>query len=385
MERRGARRQSPSGWGIVILFVYGTTGELIKLAPVMRRLQDQGQPYLSVSTNQQAQQIHPMCDELKLQHPDFVLWGGVRGHDLSKSWQIPLWAIVLTVRFVWLLPRVRRALGPGSHVVMVHGDTITTVAGAVMGRSMRLPVAHLEAGLRSHDWRHPFPEEINRRIVSRLAVLHYAPNPEAARNLLGAPGETIDIGANTVRDSLDLVPADRVPTTPGVAQLLDEPFGLVSIHRFELLAQRDRLQDLLEALAKEAQRTRLLFIDHPVTVAKLEQYRLLHLFDADRFVRVPRLSYLNFITLLRRSEYLVTDSGGAQEECYFLDHPCLVHRMASERHEGIGVNVVLSRFSLEALREFLDNPDRFRTGARPAHESPSDRVIDDLRSRGFLR
>ncbi|MGI8792436.1 MAG: UDP-N-acetylglucosamine 2-epimerase [Acidimicrobiales bacterium] len=369
----------------MIVFVYGTTGELIKLAPVMRRLQDQDEPYICVSTNQQARQIHPMCDELELRHPDHVLWGGIRGHDLSKSWQIPLWAIVLAVRFVWLIPRLRRERGPGQHVVMVHGDTITTVAGAVMGRCLRSPVAHLEAGLRSHDWRHPFPEELNRRIVSRLAVLHYAPNDVAVKNLVGTPGETVNIEANTVRDSLELVPRDRLPSIPGIERFLDEPFGLVSIHRFELLAQRDRLQELLELLTKETQRTRLLFIDHPVTVAKLEQYRLQHLFDDDRFVRVPRLSYLNFISMLRQSRYLVTDSGGAQEECYFMDQPCLVHRMASERHEGVGTNVVLSKFDLGVLKTFLDDPERYRVGHRPEVESPSDKVIADLRERGFLR
>lgn len=371
----------------MILFVYGTTGELIKLAPVMRRLADADEPYLSVSTNQQAKQIGPMCDELELQHPDYVLWGGVRGHDLSRPWQIPLWAVVLTARFLWLVPRIKRRLRRQSprNVVMVHGDTITTVAGALMGRCLRQPVAHLEAGLRSHDWRHPFPEELNRRLVARLAHLNYAPNETAVFNLRGVKGEIVDIGANTVRDSLELVPARQRPNLPsGLADMLDEPFGLVSIHRFELLAQRETLTVLLELLAKEAQRTRLLFVDHPVTVARLEQYELEHLFDADRFVRVPRQSYLNFIALLRASDYLVTDSGGAQEECYFLDHPCLVHRMASERHEGIGTNVVLSLFDLDVVRTFLADPDRHRVGHRPEVRSPSDVVVADLRTRGYL-
>lgn len=361
----------------MIIFVYGTTGELIKLAPVMRRLRDRDEPYISISTHQQATQILPMCDDFGLPAPDVVLWGGLRGNDLSRTWEIPAWLSLLMARFLWRLPTLRRRLsGAGRNVLVVHGDTMTTVVGAVMGRLLRIPVAHVEAGLRSHDWRHPFPEEVNRRITGRLATVHFAPGKTAAANLRRAPGEVFDIGGNTVFDSLHLA-AERAHLLPE-GLVPGDRFGVVSIHRFELLAQPDRLRGLLEVLAEEARRTRLLFIDHPVTAAKVDDPELRRFFDGDRFRRVPRLSYPQFVGLLKRSEYLVTDSGGAQEECFYLNHPCLVHRMATERDEGLEHNVVLSRFDLGVVRAFLADPGRYRAPVPVQLDSPSDFVAEEL-------
>ena len=151
----------------MILVVFGTTGELIKLAPVLLRLDARGHRYVLATTGQQVQQI-----------PSFV-----------------------------------------------HGDTMTTVLGSVMGRSLRSTVAHIEGGLRSYDLRHPFPEELNRKLATALSRIHYAPGPWAASNLRG--GEIVDTGSNTIRDSLELVTDDEPSVTlPG------QPFGIVSLHRF---------------------------------------------------------------------------------------------------------------------------------------------------------
>ena len=372
----------------MIVVVFGTTGELIKLAPVMRRLDAAHLPYIAISTHQQATQIAGMCEDFGLRHPDHVLSRGFRGADLSKSWHLLVWGMVVALRFMVLVPRLRRTLDAegGRHQVVVHGDTVTTVLGAVMGRVLRLPVSHIEAGLRSHDWRNPFPEELDRRAVARLATTHYAPNDEAVRNLSRVRGRVVHTGANTVLDSLRLVPADFPDLQRHLGRCLPTtPFGIVSIHRFELLAQEQRLRELLVLLAEQAQRTRLLFIDHPVTVVKVEQYGLGSFFDQERFVRVPRLGYLAFISLLRRSAFLVTDSGGVQEESYYLDHPCLVHRMEVERPEGLGSNVLLSRFKLDEVRRFLADPSAFRRGVRADWGSPSQVIIDDLAAAGTWR
>lgn len=369
----------------MIVVVYGTTGELIKLAPVLRRCEDAGLPYYGISTHQQVTQIVPMCREFGLRPPDLVLSRGFRGRDLSESWHLLVWALVVALRFVRALPGLRRLLAasPGRHHLLVHGDTVTTVVGALMGRLLHLQVGHVEAGLRSHDWRNPFPEELDRRAVARLAHVHYAPNDEAVGNLRGARGRIVATGANTVLDALRLVPAELGDLERSLGRPVpQEPFGIVSVHRFELLASEERFRALLELMAQESRRTRLVFIDHPVTVAKVRQYGLDGLFDDERFVRVPRLGYLPFIALLRRSAYLVTDSGGVQEESHYLDHPCLVHRMEVERPEGLGTNVLLSRFDLAEVRRFLADPSAFRGRAAQQWGSPSDVVVDDLRSRG---
>ena len=127
----------------------------------------------------------------------------------------------------------------------------------------------------------------------------------------------------------------------------------------------------------------LLFIDHPVTVAAIEKFGLGHLFD-ERLRSTPRLSFFGFVELLKRSAFLITDSGGSQEECYYLDHPCLVHRKRTERREGLGENVVLSGYDEAALREFLADPSLYRRRTSLPLESPSDVILADLVARGVV-
>jgi UDP-N-acetylglucosamine 2-epimerase (non-hydrolysing) len=254
---------------------------------------------------------------------------------------------------------------------------MSTVLAATMGRLGGMRVAHIEGGLRSHDWRHPFPEELNRRSASRLAHIHYAPGTWAASNL--RRGIVVNTGSNTIRDSLEMSPAGDQP--PFAAP--DGPFGLVSLHRYELLDNRPLLTRTLDVLSEHARRMPLLFVDHPVTVAAIEKHDLGGYFDETRFVRIQRLTFFSFISLLRKSALLFTDSGGNQEECFYLDQPCLVHRGKTERREGLGQNVVLSGFDFDVVRDFLADPGRYRRAAELPPSAPSDVIVSDLVSRGF--
>jgi UDP-N-acetylglucosamine 2-epimerase (non-hydrolysing) len=189
----------------------------------------------------------------------------------------------------------------------------------------------------------------------------------------------VDTGSNTIRDSLALVPSDaQVPI-----DLPLERFGLVSLHRFELINDRSLFSSTLETLAAHAHRLPLLFVDHPVTVAALERHGLARYFAGTGLRRIPRLSFFAFVALLRRCSLLVTDSGGSQEECYYLDRPCLVHRKRTERREGLGENVVLSGYDDAVVRQFLAEPERYRRGSPLPAAAPSTVIVDDLVQRGF--
>jgi UDP-N-acetylglucosamine 2-epimerase (non-hydrolysing) len=363
----------------VILVVFGTTGELIKLAPVLLRLDARGHEYVLSTTGQQVQQIPSFLEQFGLRPPDVWLARGSGGRDLRTNRDIPGWAATVLRTFVRENRGLRRRLrdGPGMPLVLVHGDTMTTVLGAGMGRTLRVPVGHIESGLRSFDLRHPFPEELNRRLASRLASIHFAPGLWATENLTRP--DVVDTGSNTIRDSLALVP-DEGHVPDGIP---DEPFGVVSLHRYELLSKRAVLGETLRVLAAAAQRTPLLFVDHPVTAAAVERFRLQHLFDESRFVRVPRLPFFEFVRVERRSAFVVTDSGGSQEECFYLDRPCLVHRVHTERPEGLGENVVLSGMRTGALEDFLSAPGRYRRRSILPEESPSDVVVAELERRSI--
>jgi UDP-N-acetylglucosamine 2-epimerase (non-hydrolysing) len=363
----------------VILAVFGTTGELIKLAPVLLRLRERGHRFLLATTGQQVTQIPRFLEQLGLPQPDLWLGRGARGRDLSTNGDIPGWFLRVSRSFARHRSRLARELrqGPGNPVVLVHGDTMTTVLGATMGRALGLPVAHIEGGLRSGDIRNPFPEELNRRATTWLASIHYAPGPWAASNL--HRGTVVDTGSNTIRDSLDLVPLDLVPAVEPPA----EPYGIVSLHRFELLSSRPLFREALEALSAAAHRTSLLFVDHSVTAAAIERFGLSSLFDGTRFTRIPRLRFFDYVQLERRCAFVVTDSGGSQEECYYLNRPCLVHRRSTERIEGLGENVVLSGLDTAVMARFLEDPTRYvRKGELP-DSSPSDVILTDLEARGF--
>jgi UDP-N-acetylglucosamine 2-epimerase (non-hydrolysing) len=363
----------------VILVVFGTTGELIKLAPVLLRLDKRGYPYLLATTGQQVEQIPSFLEQFGLPPPDLWLARGTGRRDLRTNRDVPGWLATVLRSFGRHRTGLRRGLaaGPGRPLVLVHGDTMTTVLGAAMGRALRVPVAHIESGLRSFDLLHPFPEELNRRTTSRLARIHYAPGRWAASNLRRP--DVVDTGSNTIRDSLALAIEDG--PLPDV--LPEGLFGVVSLHRYELLSSRQALSRTLEALAEAARRTPLLFVDHSVTAAAVERFRLHGFFDGRRFIRIPRLRFFDFVRVERRSAFVVTDSGGSQEECFYLDRPCLVHRIRTERPEGLGENVVLSQMRTDVLRAFLDRPERYRRRSVLPDVSPSDIVVADLERRGF--
>ena len=352
----------------MILVVFGTTGELIKLAPVLLRLDARGHAYVLATTGQQVQQIPSFLEQFGLRQPDMWLARGAKGRDLRVNSDIPGW--LATVMRSWARARRRLRRTP---LVLVHGDTMTTVLGSLMGRSLRATVAHIEGGLRSYDWRHPFPEELNRKLATGLSRIHYAPGAWAAGNL--RRGDIVDTGSNTIRDSLELVDDDE--------PVLELPaaFGVVSVHRFELLNNRRLLTETVDALAEAATHTPLLFVDHPVTAAALERFRLTDRFDGESFRRLPRLRFFDFVRVERRSDFVVTDSGGSQEECYYLNLPCLVHRVKTERREGLGENAVLSEMRADVLREFLADPTRFRRRTELAAASPSDVIVADLERR----
>jgi UDP-N-acetylglucosamine 2-epimerase (non-hydrolysing) len=372
-------RPAPRGAGpgeeiVVILVIFGTTGELIKLMPVLARLTTRGQPFLLVSTGQQVTQIPRLLELAGLPPIDVWLAEGAGGRDLRTNRDIPRWAATVAKRYLHNYGSLRRQLRHGGRkpLVLVHGDTMTTLYGAILGRALRLPVAHIESGLRSFDLLHPFPEELNRRVTSRIATICYAPGPWAASNL--RHGQVVDTGSNTIRDSLGMVdPHAQVPI-----ELPSEPFGIVSLHRFELLNDGRLFAQALEALS--ASEWPLLFVDHPVTVAAIKRFGLDHYFD-EGLRSIPRLDFFGFVATMRRSSFLVTDSGGSQEETYYLDLPCLVHRKRTERLEGLGETALVSGYAIDVLQSFLDNPARFRRRSELPAKSPSDVIVDDLRSR----
>jgi UDP-N-acetylglucosamine 2-epimerase (non-hydrolysing) len=368
----------------VIAIAYGTTGELIKLAPVIHELQRRDHEPLMLCTGQQVEQLPSFCRELGLSCAPVWLARGSRGRDLDRKREIPGWATSVAASVIRRRRELRDRMSADgrSPFLLVHGDTMTTVLGALAGRALRVPVGHVEAGLRSGSWRDPFPEELDRRIAARLVDVHFAPGPRAVANLLreGVQGEIVDTVHNTIRDAVEAAGDTESSSIP----VPSEPFGLVSLHRFELIERQDRFLPLLSLLREHSRRQPLLFIDHSTTASVIDSAPALAAMFDQRFRRTPRLPYLQFNALLRQAAFLVTDSGGSQEECALLGIPCVVHRAVTEREDGLGASVLLSRLDLGEVARFLATPERWRLAGDRDVSRPSETIVDALAARGAV-
>jgi UDP-N-acetylglucosamine 2-epimerase (non-hydrolysing) len=367
----------------MVIIVYGTTGELIKVLPLIKRLPEDEQ--LRISTSQQPDQLGKLMREAAIPEPHLTIADGWRHHDLQKVSDMFYWLSGMIGRYPRIRRRLKRALhGRKATAVLVHGDTVTTVLGALWGRMRRLPVMHIEAGLRSGNWRHPFPEEIDRHLASRFATTHFAPGAIPVRNLkvAKAKGQIIDTQYNTVLDSLRL--AQQTHTAIQGIEALPEEFFVVSIHRNELLVQPKELKNLLERIAAKAATTPCIFLDHPITKARVKQLGFDAILDAPGITRAPKLEYFQFISLVTKAAFIVTDSGGLQEEAAYLGIPCLVHRMATERQEGLGENVVLSLFDDSRIQDFFDHTDTYRRAPVGTDISPTQTICEFLVEQKYI-
>jgi UDP-N-acetylglucosamine 2-epimerase (non-hydrolysing) len=357
----------------VIVFVYGTTAEAIKLAPIARRLADQGVEYEQWLTLQQSDTVLRALPGLGLPAPDRVLANGRAGRPLAGPADVLVW-LGQIVRWIlrdgWSARRRLRRRGPS--VLVVHGDTMTSVVGAVLARLLGADCAHVEAGLRSGNWRHPFPEELDRRIVGRLAHVHYAPSDAAAAVLAGRR-HVVHTGYNTVVDAV----LDRAPSArPSDA----DPYGLVLLHRFEFLTSPALAERTLAALQSASPHRLVLVADdqcRAVLGARLDAL------PQDRFTVLGKVAHSEFTDLLAGATFVVTDSGGVQEEAALLGVPTLVHRKETERQDGLGLNVVLSGWDVAALETFLADHTGLRRPANSPRTSPSDIVVKDLMTRDY--
>ncbi|MEN2738057.1 UDP-N-acetylglucosamine 2-epimerase [Microbacterium sp. X-17] len=356
----------------MIIFIYGTTAEAIKVAPIMRRLAARGVPYEQWVTLQHTDALRRAIPELGLNPPDRVIANGSKGRPLKTPLQMVGWMLDVGKWTLRNVRRIRRTL-PADSLVVVHGDTVTTVLGTVIGRLLGVPVAHVEAGLRSGDWRHPFPEELDRRIVGRLAQIHYAPSPEAAQNLAGRRGVVLTHG-NTAKDG---VRDSRGDGTGG-----GDAYGLVLLHRFEFISNTTLVRATLQTLDRRSAVPLRLIVDSYSRDAIEQSITSLGL---TRLEVTAKLEHSAFVEVLRGAEFIVTDSGGIQEEAAVVGVPTLVHRKVSERHDGFGTSAVLSGWDQHVLERFLDDPDKYRVSNADAGASPSDIIVDDLVARGYAR
>ncbi len=346
-----------------MLVVFGTRPEAIKLAPVVEKLR----PGIAVRVCVTAQHREMLDQVLRLFElvPDYDL-------DLMKADQD---LFDVTAGALRALESVIAAERPA--LLIVQGDTTTTFAAALAAFYLRVPVAHVEAGLRTRDKGQPFPEEVNRRLTAQLADWHFAPTEWARDNLLreGIPEERIAVTGNTGIDALlgvvRRIEAGTVsaPLPPEIEPALDgRRLILVTGHRRESFGAG--FENICRALRRIAERYRDVAIVYPVHLNPNVREPVYRYLSGVRGIYLTRpMDYLPFVALMMRAFLIVTDSGGVQEEAPSLGKPVLVMREKTERPEGVAAGVArLVGTDAERIAagvgELLENPELYAAMAR---------------------
>ena len=348
----------------------GTKAQYIKTAPVLHALARRGVPYRLIDSGQHAALAVGMRRDLELREPDVRLGGSA---DVTSIVGAVRWAAGLLPLLVSKRRLRREVFGDGARLCLVHGDTPSTLLSAFMARRAGLRVAHLEAGLRSRSLLHPFPEELIRLVVMRIAHILFAPSAEAARNLaamrLRRDAHVVEVGGNTSADAVGRLrlTGDDAGTGPAI----------VTMHRVENLQRRSTVEGFV-ALVERISATRpVRFVVHGPTAEVLAKAGMWPRLDAAGVERTELLAHHEFVPMLAAAPLVVTDGGSIQEECALLGVPTLVWRARTERPDGIGENVVLSRYDPGVVDEFIADPERWRRApAAPLEVSPSERIAE---------
>lgn len=316
---------------IRVMPIFGTRPEAIKMAPVIRALAaDRRFRVITVVTAQHRELLDRVLTLFELR-PDHDL-------DLMRREQS---LADLTARALTALDRVMAAERP--EIVLVHGDTTTTFAAALASFYHRLPVGHVEAGLRTGDRYRPFPEEANRRLAGALAELHFAPTAQARAHLLaeGIESGRIFVTGNTVVDALELALArlrEQGVTRPRTVEI-DRPYLLVTAHRRENWGVK--MAGICRALAAILEVHPELDLVMPVHPNPAVQRTVRDILAGRPGVHLlPPLDYDEMVLLMSGARLVLTDSGGIQEEAPVFGLPVLVLRDTTERPEAVEAGTV---------------------------------------------
>ncbi len=309
---------------IKILIVASTRPEVIKLSPVMRELERRNVDYVFLTTGQHYDEylFRKFIEELELREPDYnvSIGSGTHGYQTGRA--------ILEIEKVLLKEK--------PDITVNQGDTNSTLSSAIASIKLHIPVAHVEAGLRSFDKK--MPEEINRILTDHVSSLLFAPTEKSAINLIneGILPSKIFIVGNTIVDAT----LENIKIAEKKAKIKRKDHILVTLHRAENVDNKSRLKSILSAIHKISKENDVVFPIHPRTLKRIKEFNLEH-YLKNIEVMNP-LGYIDFIYLLKNAKIVLTDSGGVQEEAIVLKTPCVTLRTSTERPETVeaGGNIV---------------------------------------------
>ena len=229
-------------------------------------------------------------------------------------------------------------------LVIVVGDVNATMSCSVTAKKLGIKVAHLEAGIRSFDLK--MPEEINRMVTDRICDYFWTPSSEADENLIneGIPKEKITLVGNIMIDSLEMMREEILrEKAPEKFNVTKKQYGVVTFHRPSNVDHKGKLKKIIEILDNISEKTPVIFPVHPRTLKNIRNLGLSDLFEKSRIIKLEPLNYKTFMSLVFDSKFVITDSGGIQEETTYLGIPCLTVRDNTERPVTVweGTNILV--------------------------------------------
>lgn len=353
----------------------GTKAQFIKVAPVLKEFDKRNLSYRLIDSCQHKDITTDLRRLFGIREPDVSLRTGYDNiNTLSKAL---LWTTKIVASLVFKPAAFRKEVFGDARkgLCLIHGDTLSTLLGLIIAKRFGFAVGHLEAGLRSFDIFNPFPEELIRLICMRYSDFLFAPSGWAKDNLknFSKQENIFDIGGNTVFDSIqEMLPRGRAP-----AQKPNTKYALMSIHRFENIYRKKRLAFIVDMAQTLSQNLQVVFITHQPTLKRLNAAKLINKLANNKAITMLSLAhYDEFLALLQSAQFVITDGGSIQEECYYLNKPCLLLRKKTERRYGIGENVCLGNFDKETILRFIQQYPSFTRKENTSPCRPSQAVAD---------
>lgn len=354
--------------------VLGTRPEIIKMAPILMMCQKEGIDYFVLHTGQHysKEMDDQIFKDLELLTPKYNL--GVGGQPYRKQ------VGIMTKEIEKILSKEQ------PDIVLVQGDTISVLAGALAAKKLGVKVGHHEAGLRSHDT--SMLEEVNRVIVDHLSDYLFTPTPDALKNLHqeGRDPSKIFFTGNTIVDAVlqNIDIAKRKSNVLKELELESKKYVLVTAHRAENVDKPEKLAEILKGIEiiQSAVGLTVVFPIHPRTEAKVKEFNI----TMPKNVKfINPVGFLDFLQLENNAKMVITDSGGVQEECFILKVPCITIRENTERPETIeyGANILVGTNPdkmLSAAKEFISKDFKWNNWDNPFGDGKaSERILEILK------
>lgn len=360
----------------ILYFFIGTEAELMKMFKVIRSARERGFVCKTISTGQNL-----IYDSLFL-----PLSGGGIDIDLSEyasasknSSGYLKWFLKTEKKCVTVLKAELKAQNDENCLLVVHGDTLSTLMGARAARKAKMKYVHVESGLRSYHWFSPFPEEIDRFFASLHAEINFCPKDNYAEYAAKRfKGKSVSTVYNTGIETLLYALAEN--KTRHLDRPIKDPYYLLAIHRQENLLSKNFMERLVTHLISLSLKIKCLFIYH------VQTYDALCRFDLwEKVIRQPnikaveRLTYFEFINAVYHSEFVVADGCGNQQEFYYLGKPYLIMRTEVEDDsEGLGLNAKCFKNNFEALDGFYSEYRKYMQPQVVPDVLPSEIIVKEL-------